>query len=146
MKEFLPQEFPFMESRRVLILNILIHTSQETHKKPPSLLRDDSESRIHTSPASILSFHKPASLQHRHHPWFRTSQQRSNVMNSNRSHSRRKAPGARCIRCSRAKKGPCTGGKPSCDGCQAKNLECVWEDEGESDAADTEQSTHHPQQ
>ncbi len=63
-----------------------------------------------------------------------TSLKKIVMVNPNRGHSRRKRPGLRCIRCIRAKKGPCLGGKPTCHNCASKNLLCVWEDESVDDA------------
>jgi hypothetical protein len=66
------------------------------------------------------------------------------MVNPRLGHSRKKKEGLRCIRCVRAKKGPCVGGKPACEHCRSKNLLCVWEDE-KGDEGDDELSVVVPQ-
>ncbi|ERF71383.1 hypothetical protein EPUS_07411 [Endocarpon pusillum Z07020] len=59
-------------------------------------------------------------------------------MNSNRTHSRLRVPGPRCVRCIRAKKGPCIGGKPQCDSCRVKGVPCRWIDQPQEEGNDTD--------
>ncbi|KAF7504623.1 hypothetical protein GJ744_002050 [Endocarpon pusillum] len=68
------------------------------------------------------------------------------MMNSNRTHSRLRVPGPRCVRCVRAKKGPCTGGKPQCDSCRAKGVDCVWIDQPQEEGNDTDNAVTYIEQ